>query len=253
MGSRRFERLERERGAGGASPSRPSAIEARFGTPSPAAGGTAPQRSGAEPARFEDAEREEKLRVLDADSGQAFVRCAECRADNHVNASRCINCEADLATPAQRAFNEALWRKLDAEKQEEEERLQALRERRAAAEREQAEALRTRQAMERELERRLELGLPLDDADDVSNPLRAFARSAGRFLGETLVRLLPSRTARLIVLGGAALAVLAFFVAFPGALGVALYGGLILAGLAARRSRSRRRRGGRFGERGVRR
>lgn len=239
----RFERLERERTPEGDREPRPSPVEARFG--GEAEGQTdAPARSGAEAARFEEPEGALRLRVLDTDHGQAFVRCAHCRSDNHVTASRCGNCEADLATPEQRAFNEALWRRLEAEKAEEDIAVQALRERRAEAESEQSKAMRRRQSLEAELERRRELGLPLDDADDVSDPLRTGARALGGFLGRSLARLLPNRTVRRAAVAVAAVSLLALFVAFPWSLLGTLWILLFLAGLARRR---RARRGG-FGE-----
>jgi hypothetical protein len=189
MGTGRFERLERARPANAAVP-RPS-VEARFGgadVPSPAVGG--PDRSGAPALRFEAPEAEERLRVLDTDGGQAFVRCAHCRADNFANATRCSSCATDLLTPAQRAFNETLWRKLQADAAEVAQEAAAVRDRRAAADREHAEAVRRAPELLRELERRRALGLPLDDADDVSSPLRAVGRGLGRFLGHALGRLL---------------------------------------------------------------
>ena len=189
MGTGRFGWLERERPKV-AKASR-SFVEGRFGG-GEATGETeaGPARSGAPPARFEKPESKEEIRVLDTDGGQAFVRCASCHADNFANATRCSSCETDLLTPGQRAFNEALWRRLCADKAEVDRDVEALRTRRAAAEREQAEAMRRTPGLMRELERRRELGLPLDDADDVSEPLRAMARGLGRFLGRTLGRLL---------------------------------------------------------------
>ena len=183
--------------------------------------------------------------MLETERGQAFVRCAHCRSDNHVTASRCGNCDADLVTPEQRAFNEALWRRLEAEKAEEEGALQALRERRAAAESEQAEAMRRRQELEVELQRRRERGLPLDDADDVSDPLGAAARAVGGVLGRGIARVFPDRRVRLAVLALLGLGLLALFVAYPWSFLGALWMLLLLAGLARRLRRHRR---GGFGE-----
>jgi len=214
MAPSRFERLERERAPEGesAGAGRSSRVERRFGGSADGHIDEGPARSGAEATRFAEPEDGERLRVLDTDEGQAFVRCARCRSDNHVTASRCGNCEADLATPEQRAFNEALWRKLEAEKAEEKRAVEALRERRAAAEREQAGAMRRRQELEAELERRRALGLPLDDAYDVRDPLIVVARALGRLLGRGLARALPNRRRRraaggvLAVVVGAAVA-----------------------------------------------
>ena len=244
MAPSRFERLERERAAEGDRAARPSPLEARFG--GALEGQTdAPARSGAEAVRFEEPESGDRIRVLETEHGQAFVRCARCRSDNHVTASRCGNCEADLATPEQRSFNEALWRRLEAEKAEEKSAVEALRERRAAAESEQAGAMRRRQELEVELARRRELGLPLDDADDVSDPLRAGARTVGRFLGQGLARVFPNRRARLAAVALSGLALLALFVAYPWSFLGALWILLVVAGLARRRRRARR---GEFGE-----
>lgn len=216
MGTGRFERLERERTPPGARASG-SSVPARFGGgPDAGEAEAGPARSGGEAARFEEPESPGRIRVLDTDSGQAFVRCAGCRADNFVNATRCAECEADLLTPAQRAFNEALWRKLCADKAEEDREVEALRERRAAAEQEQSDAMRRRQQIELDLERRRERGLPLDDADDVSHPLRAAARGLGRFLGRALCRLIPDRTLRLVAcVVVALLAAFALITTFP--------------------------------------
>jgi hypothetical protein len=243
MGTRRFERLERERaadaGSSGAAP-RPSTVESRFGDPTAADPAPAPERSGAEGARFEEAADEGRLRVRDdADHGLSFVRCALCRADNYATAACCSNCEADLTTPDQRAFNQALWRKHVADKEEEDREVEAVRERRAAAEREQADAMRQRESLERDLERRRELGLPLDDQDDVSDPMRAGARSLGALIGRAIARWLPNRTTRFAVFGAVGLAAILLLIQFPQLLVGVVWLALVLAGLA-RRSRRRR-------------
>jgi hypothetical protein len=244
MAASRFERLERERAAGGNQAARPSPLEARFG--GAGEGQTeAPARSGSDAVRFEEPESGNRIRVLETERGQAYVRCAHCRSDNHVTASRCGNCDADLVTPEQRTFNEALWRRLEAEKAEDERAVQALRERRAAAESEQAEAMRRRQELEIELKRRRELGLPLDDEDDVSDPLRAAARAVGRFIGGGLARVFPDRRARLAAVALSGLGLLALFIAYPWSFFSVLWILLILAGLTRRLGRARR---GGFGE-----
>jgi hypothetical protein len=241
MATRRFDRLERERAADDgsrASPSRPSAVESRFGereAPGPA---SPPARSGADAVRFEEA-AEERLRVRDTDDGLSFVRCAHCRADNYPTAARCTNCEADLDTPGQRAFNEALFRKHVADREEEKQQLEALKERRALAEREQAEAMRQREALEGELSRRRERGLPLDEADDVSDPLRAGARSVGGLIGQALARWLPDPTTRLVVLGAAGIAV-AFVIFTSPRLLYGVFWLAVILGAFGRRRRWRR-------------
>ena len=187
MGTGRFERLERER------PQDPrsarSSVETRFGDGQASGQAAAvPDRSGAPVARFEEPAAGGGLRVLDTDGGQSFVRCALCRTDSFANATRCSSCGADLRTPAQRRFNEALWLRLAADQAEVAGEAALVKERRAAADREVAEAVRRAPELLQELARRRALGLPLDDADDVSSPLRAVARALGRFLGQALGR-----------------------------------------------------------------
>jgi hypothetical protein len=240
MGTGRFERLERERKRPDAPAARPS-VAVRFGgAPDQGETEAGPARSGAGSARFEVPESSEGIRVLDMDGGQSFVRCAACRADNFVNASRCATCAADLQTKGQRAFNEALWRTLCADKEDEQREVGALHERRAKAEREQAEAMRRRQQIELDLERRRERGLLLDEADDVSDPLRAAARGLGRYLGQTLVRLLPNRTGRIAACALALLATAALAVTFPRLAFIGLWVFFTLVGLADMVRRSRR-------------
>lgn len=187
MGTGRFERLERERPQEPGSPR--SSVETRFGDGgATGSAATRPDRTGAPVARFEEAAAGEALRVLDTDVGQSFVRCAACRTDSFLNATRCSSCGADLLTPAQRSFNEALWLRLAADKVEGDEASALVRERRAAADREVAAAVRRAPELLQELARRRALGLPLDDADEASSPLRAVARALGRFLGQVLGR-----------------------------------------------------------------
>jgi hypothetical protein len=232
MGTGRFERLERAREGEAETPARPSSVEARFSgnTGSEVDG---PARSGAEAARFVE-KPEGGIRVLDTESGQAFVRCASCRADNHLTARRCAQCAADLATPVQRAFNEALFVTLRAEKEAHDREVEALRERQAEARAADAEALRQRREMEAELRRRRELGLPLDDLDDVSDPIRTGGRALGRLLGTTLVRVLPNRSVRLAVLSGLGLGLVFLIAVRPAVLWVLLWLVLVLAGFARR-------------------
>jgi hypothetical protein len=95
MGTRRFERLERERDPK-LPPSnevRVSSVESRFGGEAPTGAGEAPGRSGAPQARFEEGARDDGIRVLDVGEGQPFVRCA-CRADSYLTATRCSQCGA---------------------------------------------------------------------------------------------------------------------------------------------------------------
>jgi hypothetical protein len=105
---------------------------------------------------------------------------------------------APARAPEQRAFNEALWRETQTEREEQEREVAALRDRRAQGDREQADAQRQRAWIEAELDRRRALGLPLDDQDAVGDPARAAARALGIFLGRALARFLPSRRSRLL-------------------------------------------------------
>ncbi len=104
----RFLKLERERPGGGDAPdSIPSSSTDRFRPAVERPLETVEERTGAQP----------------------FVRCMDCQMDNTVYAATCQNCAAELDTPAQRAFNERLWK---------ERQSQAEAEKRALAEREEA-------------------------------------------------------------------------------------------------------------------
>jgi hypothetical protein len=127
-----------------------------------------PRASGAETDRFgpapEPAER--TIAVLEDDGGQPFIRCRQCRTDNHVTASKCSFCEASLTTAPQRAYNEALWAQHAAEKADLHKHVQALEASRQAADEEAREALRRSHGFElqtwgREREDEPPLGLRL--------------------------------------------------------------------------------------------
>jgi hypothetical protein len=147
----RFLKLERPRrpqdGAAGA----PAARE-RF------AEGAAPERlsatraSGAATGRFEEAEPPagKPIALRADDGGQPFIRCRQCRTDNHLTATKCEFCEAILTGAAQRAYNEALWAQHAAEKAELQKHVQALEASRQAAEEEAREALRRSHVFELE-------------------------------------------------------------------------------------------------------
>ncbi len=204
MSHGRFEKLEKERTPAEDVPARPSSVEGRFAEPrlpTPPEDTGNPGLSGAAAVRFEaEPAAGGIIRLLDLEQGQSFLRCCRCRADNYVTASRCEPCGADLQTREQRAFNEAFWKKRLEAEAEEKAALDEARARRAQAEREDAEALRRRAALEQELQRRRGLGLPLDDEDDVSQPLRA----VGRAVGQWLRRSFPDRRHRLaaLLIGG---------------------------------------------------
>jgi hypothetical protein len=123
-----------------------------------------PSGSGAEMGRFEaEPEPEERtIAVLEDDGGQPFIRCRQCRTDNHLTATKCSFCEATLTNAAQRAYNEALWRQQAADTAELQRHVRALEASRQAAEQEAREALRLSHAFElRTWEQERELEPPL--------------------------------------------------------------------------------------------
>ena len=140
----RFLKLERPRRPREAPGSGPAARE-RFAQPSgaiPAEPAAAPSGSGAETDRFAlPAEPEKRIGLLADDGGQPFIRCRNCRTDNHVTATRCSFCEASLTTPPQRAYNDALWAQHAAEKAELQSHVQALEASRQAADVEARQAI----------------------------------------------------------------------------------------------------------------
>ena len=203
----RFERLEKEREAREAPvASRPSATESRFGslletrpeTPAGALKDDASERSGGERARFEPApEAGGEIRVLE--TGDAcFVRCAECRFDNFPTATRCRHCQADLTSPAQRAYSEAFWTRRADEKVEEERELEGLRQRRAEADREAADAMRQLVALEQQWTTRRALGVPWDERPGIVQLARGTGRRYGLLIGGWAFHVFPNRTHRLL-------------------------------------------------------
>jgi hypothetical protein len=164
----RFERLEPERTGEAAAP-----------------------RSGGQPERFRAPEPEPALRVMDLDHGQSFVRCARCQQDHHAAAVRCTNCGADLATRAQRAFNQALWQRRREESAEEEAAVEKVRAARAQADRSDADALRLRGILERDMASHHR---PLESWEEARSRWAVQAATrAGRAIGGWLRRVLSSR------------------------------------------------------------
>jgi hypothetical protein len=166
----RFLKLERPRpqredaGSAGASRQR----FAHGGEDVPAAPPAAPISIGAETGRFASAPEPaaKPIAVLEDDGGQPFIRCRQCRTDNHLTATKCSFCEATLTNAAQRAYNEALWRQQAADRAELQTHVRALEASRQAAEEEAREALRRSHAFElqtweRERESEPPLGLRL--------------------------------------------------------------------------------------------
>jgi hypothetical protein len=173
----RFLKLERARPSRGAPGSGPAARE-RFAQPaggSPTAQAAAPSGSGAETDRFAPAAEPEgrAIGVLADDGGQPFIRCRNCRTDNHVTATRCSFCEASLTTPPQRAYNEALWAQHAAESAELRSHVQALQASRQAADEEARQAVLRSHTFEletREQERENEPPLGLRLARQIRDP-----------------------------------------------------------------------------------
>ena len=208
MGQReRFERLEKQRQPHEAPPpSRESATESRFGSlletrpepPEPAPPGHVSGRSGGETARFEPAPVPvDEIRVLE--TGDAcFVRCAECRFDNFPTATTCRHCQADLTSPAQRAFNDAYWRRRAEEKVEEDRELEELRQRRAEADRQAAAAMRQLVELEQEWRTRQGLGIPWDERHGMIQFAREGGRRYGLVIGGWAVRVFPNRVHRVL-------------------------------------------------------
>jgi hypothetical protein len=212
MERRRFERIEKGRpGAPVPVPPAPS-VGRRFGAPpgvppvEPPAGG-APV--GSSRARFEAPEPPpDGLRVLE-DDAPAFVRCAECRCDNHATAVRCRSCQTDLNTPAQREFNEMFWRARLEEDAAEAREAERVRERQAEANREAHEAQRRMMELQAELGRRAERGEPLEGDPQQGAAVRSAARAAGTFIGGWIRRAFPDRRVRIGFLVACAVAVAA--------------------------------------------
>jgi hypothetical protein len=149
----RFLKLERRRRPRADAATGPAARDrfSQAGPAVPAKPMAGPSGSGAEAERFAPApEPEEKIAVLADDGGPPFIRCRQCRTDNYVTATSCSSCHAALDNPAQRAYNEALWRQQSAEQEELKRHVQALQASRAAADEEARQALRRSHTFELE-------------------------------------------------------------------------------------------------------
>jgi hypothetical protein len=70
-------------------------------------------------ARFDETAEDELLLHEPSEADQPFVRCALCEADNGRFAVSCVACGAAFDSPDQRAFNEQLWAKRRAQREEE--------------------------------------------------------------------------------------------------------------------------------------
>jgi hypothetical protein len=140
----RLERPRRPREDAGAGPAARERFAGAGGGPHSAEPLAGPSGSGADTGRFAAAAEpaEKAIAVLPDDGGQPFIRCRQCRTDNHLTATRCSFCEASLTTAPQRAYNEALWRQQAADKEELGRHVQALEASRQAAEEEARQAIR---------------------------------------------------------------------------------------------------------------
>jgi len=204
----RFLHLERPRTGrpeeGDASPGTAGRFE---GVERPGPSPAAPRSSGAGLDRF-GPEPPPRIELVEAGTGgQPFTRCMRCGVDHGVFAAECTHCGASLDTPAQHAFNEAVWAKRQEETARE---ARASAELQAAGERARAELAAARRAMGEELAR--EVG------DRERSRLRADGGAfggggssgyAGPPLGLRLLKALPdwrwqlgAVLAALVVLGG---------------------------------------------------
>jgi hypothetical protein len=233
---RRFEKLEKSRPAGQEGRGPAPGVSDRFGSTgqgAPSAAAEAPSRTLGRPERFEPAPASgAALRLRELDEGQPFVRCARCRADGHASAVVCSHCGADLTTREQRAYNEGVWRRQQAERAEQQEQVARLEAARAQAEREAAEA--RRQLME-QVRRRPQPSWSRGDSYDA---VRAGARRFGTVLGDWLRRTFPRRGQRVaFIVAAVPLALLVVFAlvrlvqAFPNAT-LRIFGVLLVVGWA---------------------
>jgi hypothetical protein len=123
----RFLHLERARAeAPGEAEPRAGTAERIEGVQAPGPEPAGPRSSGAGLGRF-GPEPPPRIELVEASAdAQPFTRCMRCGMDHGVFATECTGCGASLDTAEQRAFNERLWTRLQAE---------AAQERAAAAER----------------------------------------------------------------------------------------------------------------------
>ena len=169
----RFLRIERSRSEAPVEPVDPGGATAeRFeGLEQPGDAPGRPTASGADLDRF-SIPPPPPIELASTDAARRpFTRCMRCGMDHNVHVTECTGCGASLDTPAQREFNDRLWRERQAERAAEE-RLEAEREARRTADaeelavqrREMGEAL-AREVGERERRRLGEEGFR-SGADD---------------------------------------------------------------------------------------
>jgi hypothetical protein len=123
----RFRHLEWARAPKAHDTHPPRADTERFETLEPDAAPPSELRSAqGHLARFDETAEDEVLLHEPSEADQPFVRCARCEADNGRFAVSCVACGAALDSPEQRAFNEQLWAKRRAQREEEHEQHRTL-------------------------------------------------------------------------------------------------------------------------------
>jgi hypothetical protein len=238
----RFLKLERERPAGASSPD-PLPEEGRFeqmGGDRPAPSVPAPRPGppsipSSSTDRFRPA-AERPLEVAEERPGaQPFTRCFTCETDNSVHATHCSHCGVELDTPAQRAFNEKLWARRQAEAEAERREVADLQK---AREEQAAEQARMKREVAIEMARRERDRLD-DELPDGPFGQGPVARPGADTAGMRLLRRIPGtgwRIAAALVVFGIPLLLLLFGRGLP-----QLVGMLALAAVVTLFSPGRRR------------
>jgi hypothetical protein len=207
----RFLKLERARPGGAEAPdSIPSSSTDRFRPAVERPLETAEDRTGAQP----------------------FVRCMDCQMDNTVYAATCQNCAAELDTPAQRAFNERLWKERQSQAEAEK---RALAEREAARQRDAGDQARMRREVAEEMARR--------EKERIDDQYPEGPLGTGRFarpdtVGMRLLRQIPGtgwRIATAVLAFGIPLLLLLFGRGQPQVVGLILIGVLVVLFSPSRR------------------
>jgi hypothetical protein len=148
----RFRRIERSRREAPWPAADPETAERIEGLERPSPPPAGPAASGADLDRFAPPPPAQVELALADDARRPFTRCMRCGMDHNVLVTECAGCGASLDTPAQREFNDRLWRERQAERAAEE-RLEAEREalRTGDAERLAAERRALGEALAREV------------------------------------------------------------------------------------------------------
>jgi hypothetical protein len=175
----RFRRIERSRAEAPEEPVDPTGATAERieGVERPGPAPRPATTSGADLERFAPAAPQSlELASTDADR-RPFTRCMRCGMDHNASVTECAGCGASLDTPAQRDFNERLWRERQGERAEEE-RARAARE--ALRARDQAELASAQRALGEAIAREVgERERSRLDALDPSSPGDQLLRGVG--------------------------------------------------------------------------